>query len=296
MKFFDKMTKAVTENLGSTVKKFIIAALCVTIGGAAVCGVMLQTQIREAVSACQAEEAANAREELAKHNDSGAAAQNGGTSQAVKDGQTQPAENTAVGGQTAAVPAQSDNGKVAVQDGVHFDNATERDGHDGEHFDSEAGHDEHDGNEPDYNEAGGGSDHEHHDEWLESSFAFTEPSIGAKISIAIYGLLCCAFLAAYWLLTAAWLNGAAAAAGMNAVAWTLAGLVGNLIAVALFLALRFRKHKCPNCGRYQGKTEFCRFCGTRMGGKCQKCGAETGSKDIYCGRCGSALENKTGKE
>ena len=296
MKFFDKMTKAVTENLGGTVKKFIIAALCVTIGGAAICGVMLQTQIREAVSACQAEEAANAREELAKHNDSGAAAQNGGASQAVEGGQTQPAENTAGGGQTAAVPAQPANGKVAVQDGVHFDNATERDGHGVEHFDSEAGHDEHDGNEADYNEAGGGSDHEHDDEGPESSFAFTEPSIGAKISIAIYGLLCCAFLAAYWLLTAAWLNGAAAAAGMNAVAWTLAGLVGNLIAVALFLALRFRKHKCPNCGRYQGKTEFCRFCGTRMGGKCQKCGAETGSKDIYCGRCGSALENRTGKE
>ena len=66
MRLFDKMTKMVTENLGGTAKKFVIAALCVIIGGAAVCGVMLQTQIREAVTAYQTEEAQNALEELAE--------------------------------------------------------------------------------------------------------------------------------------------------------------------------------------------------------------------------------------
>ena len=279
MRLFDKMTKMVTENLGGTAKKFVIAALCVIIGGAAVCGVMLQTQIREAVTAYQTEEAQNALEELAQKDNNAVVAQTGGDHD-HHAGQEQQTAGIAVNN-GAAAPAQPDNAKIAE--------------HDGEHFDNEIGQEGHDGHMAENDEAGGSQDHERHDEGFWHDSAFTEPSLGAKISIVVYGLVCCAFVAAYWLLTAAWLNGAAAAAGMNAVAWTLAGLAGNMAAVALFLALRFRKYKCSSCGRYQNKTEFCRFCGASMGGKCRKCGAEVDGNDIYCGHCGSFLAGGTDK-
>jgi hypothetical protein len=278
MKLFDKMAKAVTNDLKGTAKKFVIAALCAIIGGGVVCGVMLKTQIREAATAVQAEAVWDEQEKTVQH---GAAA-----SQSVG------CENKAGQEQQGNIAA-NDNGNnaAAVQSGK--DNTTAPDG---EHVDEETGHERHDGAMAENGDDGGYNGHERRDEGLWHDFTFTEPSTGAKISVAVYGLLCCAFLAAYWLLTAAWLSGAASAAGMNAALWALAGFVGNIGAVVLFLILRSRKHKCAACGRYQDKAEFCRFCGARMGGRCKSCGAEVGVKDIYCGRCGSALSDGTNQE
>ena len=52
------------------------------------------------------------------------------------------------------------------------------------------------------------------------------------------GVLWLALLAYYWLLTAAWLYRSAVNAGMNKSLWMILGLVGNLLAVAVFLIVR----------------------------------------------------------
>lgn len=58
------------------------------------------------------------------------------------------------------------------------------------------------------------------------------------VLFGVAGVLWLALLAYYWLLTAAWLYRSAVNAGMNKSLWMILGLVGNLLAVAVFLIVR----------------------------------------------------------
>lgn len=58
------------------------------------------------------------------------------------------------------------------------------------------------------------------------------------VLFGVAGVLWLALLAYYWLLTAAWLYRSAVNAGMNKSLWMISGLVGNLLAVAVFLIVR----------------------------------------------------------
>ena len=58
------------------------------------------------------------------------------------------------------------------------------------------------------------------------------------VLFGVAGVLWLALLAYYWLLTAAWLYRSAVNAGMNKSLWMILGLVGNLLAVAVFLVVR----------------------------------------------------------
>ena len=58
------------------------------------------------------------------------------------------------------------------------------------------------------------------------------------VIFGVTGLLWLLLLAYYWLLTAAWLYRSAVNEGMNKSLWMILGLVGNLLAVAVFLVVR----------------------------------------------------------
>lgn len=58
------------------------------------------------------------------------------------------------------------------------------------------------------------------------------------VIFGVTGLLWLLLLAWYWLLTAAWLYRSAINEGMNKSLWMILGLVGNLLAVAVFLIVR----------------------------------------------------------
>ena len=140
-----------------------------------------------------------------------------------------------------------------------------------------------------------------HDHWkkeiLENA-PITEPSLGAKLLLGGYALLCCVIFAVYWLAVAVWLYRAGALAHLYGPLWLLAGLCGNLLAVALFLLLRsiFRK-KCPDCGSWLGhKARFCIHCGKSFYTRCPSCGKECGQEEKFCSACGHAvLEEKDGE-
>ena len=123
-------------------------------------------------------------------------------------------------------------------------------------------------------------------------FAFrsvSEPSLGAKISLGVFAILCILIAAVYWLAVAAWLYKRSSLAGMNVALWTILGLIGNVAAVAVFLILRGRMAKCPACGKHQYGGAFCRYCGTAMELQCPNCGAKVSSRDLYCVNCGAKL-------
>lgn len=73
----------------------------------------------------------------------------------------------------------------------------------------------------------------------------TEPSMAAKVTAGITGLLCGILAFVFWVLIALWLYQAAVRSGMNGVFWLFAGLGGNLFAAALFILVRsfIRKNK-----------------------------------------------------
>lgn len=135
----------------------------------------------------------------------------------------------------------------------------------------------------------------HHDgEWDDrlDAVPFTPPSTGAWITAGVFGVLCVLIAVVYWLAVVAWLYKAAAVSNMNRLLWPLAGLVGNLLAVALFLAARCMiRRECPSCGyRNTRKAAYCVKCGAKQGRKCPYCGTECAEDDLYCPSCGKELE------
>lgn len=104
--------------------------------------------------------------------------------------------------------------------------------------------------------------HEHDLAWAQ----ITEPSVPVKAAIGAIGALC-----------------------------VVLGLVGNLAAVVLFLAVRsLRRVPCRACGRWQTAGQFCRWCGSPMTDECPACGASVRLNDRYCRTCGTELPHKTG--
>lgn len=125
------------------------------------------------------------------------------------------------------------------------------------------------------------------------SAQMTEPSIGARIALGVYGLLCLLIGVSYWLLITTWLYQAAEKCSMNGLLWAVLGIFFNLAAVLAFILLRSRKAICLNCGQRQNTAEYCRFCGTAMRLKCSECGAVADICDAYCSQCGKSLKNGT---
>lgn len=154
------------------------------------------------------------------------------------------------------------------------------------------------GNKDNYfeKESGRTRDHEfEHGDFFDSA-QITEPSIGAKIVLGVYGLLCLLLGISYWLLITAWLYQAAEKCSMNGLLWAVLGIFFNLAAVLAFLLLRSRKATCPRCGQRQNTAEYCRACGAPMQLKCSECGTVTDIRDAYCSHCGKSLKNDTPSE
>lgn len=174
--------------------------------------------------------------------------------------------------------------RTQISEGISYARTFE---HDADHFAAGAEGPVQDG------EGIGGYDeyrgHPEHD-WAER-IPFTEPSTGAKVTAGIFGCLCCLIAAVYWLAVVAWLYKAAAESGMSRLLWPLAGLIGNLLAVILFLAVRgITRKKCSGCGHWEKKEEqYCANCGARLREKCPACGGDCGSDDLYCRACGQKL-------
>lgn len=120
------------------------------------------------------------------------------------------------------------------------------------------------------------------------------PAAAALITVGITGLLLSVFLFLFWVLVAAWLYQAAVLSDMNGLLWMIAGLVGNIFAVAAFLAVRsIIRTKCPSCGNFQPvKTLFCEKCGSAIYKICVSCGASCGTNDKFCSTCGEKLHKK----
>ena len=91
--------------------------------------------------------------------------------------------------------------------------------------------------------------HDSEDAWKSQITPLT-PTLFVIFGVA--GLLWLLLLAYYWLLTAAWLYRSAVNEGMNKSLWMILGLVGNLLAVAVFLVVRDapqRKKVSVKCSR-----------------------------------------------
>ena len=76
---------------------------------------------------------------------------------------------------------------------------------------------------------------EHDKEHFLESADITKPSMFAKISIGLFGVICGLIGVTYWILVSAWLYKSAANASMTGILWGLLGLAGNIFAVILFL-------------------------------------------------------------
>lgn len=129
------------------------------------------------------------------------------------------------------------------------------------------------------------------DEFFEGPLA-KDMSSGMKVVLGAYGGICLLLFAAYWLATAAWLYKKAVLSKMNGLLWMIMGLLGNILAAALFLLVRsFIRQKCAACGHWQKpKRWFCTDCGAEMNRNCLKCGELCDMEATYCSRCGSLLE------
>lgn len=139
--------------------------------------------------------------------------------------------------------------------------------------------------------------HEHENDW-EHAFKsqITPVSKGKLIALGIIGICGLILAAAYWLLIAAWLYKAADKAKMHSLIWFLAGLAGNLAAVAVFLVLRnLMRVRCSRCGSWERKGRFCAECGSEFEVTCLKCGTDVPAEDHYCSSCGALLQEPDGK-
>lgn len=128
--------------------------------------------------------------------------------------------------------------------------------------------------------------------------ALTEPSTGAKVVLGVFGLICFAVFAVYWLAVAAWLYQAAEKAGFHGILWLMLALASNLFAAVLFILLRsFLTSKCGACGTWQDKKrKYCTVCGAAMHRTCPGCGTECKSGDSYCHGCGKKLDSSDSAE
>lgn len=119
----------------------------------------------------------------------------------------------------------------------------------------------------------------------------TEPSVAAKVTVGVTGMLSALAAAIFWLLIAAWLYKAAVLSGMNGLLWFLLGLCGNLLAAILFNLVRsFTRKKCSFCGHYSlTESQYCTECGVVLTGKCTECGESVNPDDKFCPACGKQI-------
>ena len=120
----------------------------------------------------------------------------------------------------------------------------------------------------------------------------TPVSTGQKVILAVVGLVGVAFAVIYWLLVAAWLYKEAKRANMQYGIWFLAGLIGNLAAVVIFITVRSCiRVQCFHCKSWQKKTDYCSECGASMQMICPSCGEKVNREDHFCGACGKKMQN-----
>ena len=143
-------------------------------------------------------------------------------------------------------------------------------------------------NESEYRETQ--NEHHNEDDILEN-LHITEPSVGAKVTVGVTGLLCALAAAIYWLLIAAWLYKASVLSGMNGLLWFLLGLCGNLFAVMSFHLVRsFTRKKCSSCGHYSlTAARYCAECGAALLAECTQCGEPVHPNDKFCPACGKQI-------
>lgn len=124
----------------------------------------------------------------------------------------------------------------------------------------------------------------------------TPPSTGAVV-VAITTMVLCGLCAlAYWLMVAAWLYKASAKAGMNRALWTILGLLGNLLALLVFLIVRGRLTRCVSCGTWQKPGQYCVSCGAKLENLCPNCGNVCPVSEDYCPRCGTSQKETKEQE
>ncbi len=135
-----------------------------------------------------------------------------------------------------------------------------------------------------------GKEHHKEDDAFEN-IHITEPSIAAKVTVGVTGLLFALAAAIYWLLIAAWLYKTAVLSGMNGLLWFLLGLCGNLLAAILFHLVRsFKRQKCSSCSHYSSiEAKYCTECGAALTEKCTRCGEPVHSGDKFCPSCGKQI-------
>lgn len=132
------------------------------------------------------------------------------------------------------------------------------------------------------------------DDWEGLFWHVAEPSVPAKVTLAVFAGALLLLSAAYWLLIPAWLYQAAKRSQMNGLLWPLLGLVLNLWALALFLILRsaLRQH-CAACGLWQRRGSYCHACGKKLLVSCPFCREKCGPDSSYCPECGAKLHEQT---
>ena len=134
-------------------------------------------------------------------------------------------------------------------------------------------------------------EYEHEQDWEDVlKHQLTPISTGTKVALASIFGIGIAFAAAYWLLVAAWLYQAAYRAKMKCELWLLAGLLGNVLAVLVFLLVRsFLRIQCSKCGSWQQKNRCCTDCGAALEQECPSCHTVIHGKNRFCPNCGKQI-------
>lgn len=112
--------------------------------------------------------------------------------------------------------------------------------------------------------------------------------LGVRTALVVIAAIFAVMAAVYWIFVALWLYQAATRAGLGGTLWLLLGLIANLAAVALFLAVRsLLAQRCERCGGWSLRNDdYCRHCGAALSESCPACGKPLASGDHFCAHCG----------
>ncbi len=118
----------------------------------------------------------------------------------------------------------------------------------------------------------------------------TPLSFNSKIILVIILGIGHILMLVYWILISAWLYQAADKAKMRKNLWAAVGLIGNILAVILFISVRdYIRIKCSHCDEWQKKNQFCIKCGSSFNKECPSCHSIVAQSEKYCGFCGTSL-------
>ena len=106
-----------------------------------------------------------------------------------------------------------------------------------------------------------------------------------------------------WLILVFWVYRDAERRGMNGVLWALLVLVGNFVALIIYLIVRTEEfsrqlaveptQNCPGCGKVvPQKYAFCPHCGTKLKAACPNCDKTVSNDWKVCPHCGQKLKEE----